>query len=93
MKDTLIVTSYVVIDDVLKAWGHQDHGLAQVGDADRRGGGLVLSQPSGARAVCAERTGLSVGPVEHQPLQPTVAPTSRLAQRHPELVGRDLEWG
>jgi hypothetical protein len=34
MNDTVIVTTYAVIDDVMKACGHTDHGLAQVGDAE-----------------------------------------------------------
>lgn len=34
MNETVIVTTYVVIDDVMKAWGHTDHVLAQVGDAE-----------------------------------------------------------
>lgn len=34
MNDSLIVTIYVVIDDVLKALQHQDHPLAQVSDAE-----------------------------------------------------------
>lgn len=34
MNDGVIVTMYVVIDDVLKAWQHEDHPLAQVQDAE-----------------------------------------------------------
>jgi hypothetical protein len=34
MNDTIIVTSYSIIDDVLKACGHTDHRLAQAGDAE-----------------------------------------------------------
>jgi hypothetical protein len=34
MNDQVIVTMYVVIDDVLKAWQHQEHRLVQVRDAE-----------------------------------------------------------
>lgn len=34
MNDTIIVTSYSIIDDVMKACGHQDHVLAQASDAE-----------------------------------------------------------
>lgn len=34
MNDTLIVTSFVVIDEVLKAAGHESHPLAQVPDSE-----------------------------------------------------------
>lgn len=34
MSDTIIVTTYVIIEDVMKACDHQDHILAQVGDAE-----------------------------------------------------------
>lgn len=34
MDDNLIVTAFVVRDDMMVTLGHQDHGLAQVGDAE-----------------------------------------------------------
>lgn len=33
MNEIVIITSYYVIDEVLKALGHQDHKLAQMTDA------------------------------------------------------------
>lgn len=34
MNDTMIITAYVIIDDVMKQLGHQSHVLAQVSDAE-----------------------------------------------------------
>lgn len=34
MNDTIIVTSFVIIDDVMKSYGHTDHVLAQASDAE-----------------------------------------------------------
>jgi len=34
MNDDVIITSYVVTVDVMKAFGHESHVLAQVSDAD-----------------------------------------------------------
>jgi hypothetical protein len=34
MNEQIIVTTYVVIDDGLKAFGHESHVLAQMSDAE-----------------------------------------------------------
>ncbi len=34
MNDEFIVTAYVIIDETMRALGHRDHVLAQVGDAE-----------------------------------------------------------
>ena len=34
MSDDLIVTAYVVIDEMMQALGHRSHGLAHVSDAE-----------------------------------------------------------
>ena len=33
MNDTVIITAYVMVDDVFKQTGHQSHCLAQMSDA------------------------------------------------------------
>ena len=34
MNDTVIITAYVIVDDVMRSLGHKSHALAQVSDAE-----------------------------------------------------------
>jgi len=55
MNDDVIVTIYVVIDDSLRALGHSDHPLAQMGDAQVLFVGVVAAlyfQNHHERALC-----------------------------------------
>ncbi|MGQ9554722.1 MAG: hypothetical protein ACUVWR_11475 [Anaerolineae bacterium] len=79
MNDTLIVTVYVITDDVLKASGHKDHVLAEVSDAE------VLTIAVVASMYCHNHheRALFVLKGQYLPLQPPPASPRRLAGEHP----------
>ena len=80
MNEYVMIASYVMLDDTLRALGHMSDVRAVVSDAEVVGGGggsVVFRQSSGTGAVCGARHGLHPTTAECVALQSTVTRAMR----------------
>jgi hypothetical protein len=91
MNDTYIVTTYVVIDDVLKGWEYEDDCRASGYAAE------ILTVAVVAAKYFQNHHERALGAVgvhhelKHLALQPTLAQVAGLVVRHCELFDRTLD--